>query len=195
CLWDAAMAQGMVKAAEEFRNHRIIGLAGSGHVAYGLGIARLIKNRSNLKVVTVMPVDIKIKSKKKSDEHPGFAVHMGKKQGQAEPPFTIVSAGLADFLVGVPEEKNEFYPAPPFKVAEKEGKVLIGSVMPGTWAFKAGFRSGDEVIKVAGRSFNNADQLNYFLHQLSWNQNFSATLKRNGKLFICKKRMIPDSKL
>ncbi|MFZ5950815.1 MAG: ChaN family lipoprotein [Candidatus Rifleibacteriota bacterium] len=194
CLWDAAMAQGIVKAAEEFSNHKIIGLAGTGHVAYGLGIARLIKNRSNLKVVTVMPVDIKIKSKKKTDEHPGFAVHMGKKQGQVESPFTIVSAGLADFLVGVPEEKNDFYPAPPFKVSEKEGKLLIGSVMPGTWAFKAGFRSGDEVIRVAGTSFKKADQLNYFLHHLNWNQQLSLTIKRNGKTIGLQKRLTIEKK-
>ena len=58
CLWDAAMGEGAIKVAQENPEAIVVVLAGSGHVAYNLGIGRIIKDRSDLSFASVISVDI-----------------------------------------------------------------------------------------------------------------------------------------
>lgn len=58
CLWDAAMGEGAIKVAQDNPEAVVVVLAGSGHVAYNLGIGRIIKNRSDLSFASVITVDI-----------------------------------------------------------------------------------------------------------------------------------------
>lgn len=58
CLWDAAMGEGAIHVAEENPEAIVIVLAGSGHVAYNLGIGRIIEDRSDLSFTSVITVDI-----------------------------------------------------------------------------------------------------------------------------------------
>ena len=188
CLWDANMAQGLIEMCRALEHRPIICLAGSGHVAYGLGIARLVASRSNLKTVTVMPVDIAEPKSKKNSDHPGFMVHMKKGSNQKpEPASTIVSAGLADFLIGVKAEKQERYPAPPFKVFEKDGQLVVGGILPGTWAYKAGFRKNDIIISLNSRKWQSAHELNLFLHNLNWDETLRAKVRRDAKTINLKR--------
>jgi uncharacterized iron-regulated protein len=62
-LWDTAMGEGAIKAAENNPDATVVVLAGSGHVVYNLGIGRIIKDRSNLSFASVVPVDIIEKTK------------------------------------------------------------------------------------------------------------------------------------
>jgi len=62
-LWDAAMGEGAIKAAQKHPEATVVLLAGSGHVIYNLGIGRIIKDRSNLSFASVVPVDISQKVK------------------------------------------------------------------------------------------------------------------------------------
>lgn len=62
-LWDAAMGEGAIKAAEKHPDATVVLLAGSGHVIYNIGIGRIIKDRSNLSFASVVPVDIPQKKK------------------------------------------------------------------------------------------------------------------------------------
>lgn len=62
-LWDAAMGEGAIRAAEKHPDATVVLLAGSGHVIYNIGIGRIIKDRSNLSFASVVPVDIPQKKK------------------------------------------------------------------------------------------------------------------------------------
>jgi uncharacterized iron-regulated protein len=193
CLWDAAMGEGMIAAAGEYSGRLVVGLAGSGHVAYGLGIARIIRARSNLRVVTVMPVDVEPLKPRKKDEHPGFAVHMGKGAGAPEKASVVVAAGLADYLIGVEKERQERYPAPPFRVLARDGHLVTGNIMPGTWAYKNGFRSGDRFVSFAGRVWHDADALQYHLHHLKWGDQLRAVVQRDGRRLTAGGRLLPET--
>ncbi|MEN8192558.1 MAG: ChaN family lipoprotein, partial [Bacteroidota bacterium] len=57
-LWDTAMGEGAIKAAEENPDAVVVVLAGSGHVMYNLGIGRIIQDRSDLSFASVITVDI-----------------------------------------------------------------------------------------------------------------------------------------
>lgn len=192
CLWDAAMAEGIIAAAREFPGKVVVGIAGHGHVSYGLGIARIIRNRSSLKVVTIMPVDVAPLKKAKKGDHPGFAAHMGKAAAGPEKASLVVSAGLADYLIGVEKEKQERYPASPFLVTSRDGKLVAGNVMPGTWAYKLGFRTGDQIISFAGRTWKDADDLNFHLHHLGWGNRLKASIQRNGRRIAISGKLLPE---
>ncbi|HAB54124.1 MAG TPA: hypothetical protein DCE80_18415 [Ignavibacteriales bacterium] len=62
-LWDAAMGEGAIRAAEKHPDATVVLLAGSGHVIYNIGIGRIIQDRSNLPFASVVPVDIPQKKK------------------------------------------------------------------------------------------------------------------------------------
>jgi C-terminal processing protease CtpA/Prc len=62
-LWDAAMGEGAIRAAEKHPDATVVLLAGSGHVIYNIGIGRIIQDRSNLSFASVVPVDIPQKKK------------------------------------------------------------------------------------------------------------------------------------
>jgi uncharacterized iron-regulated protein len=57
-LWDAAMGEGAIKAANRHPDAIVVVLAGAGHVDYNLGIGRIIKDRSELSFASVVTVDV-----------------------------------------------------------------------------------------------------------------------------------------
>jgi uncharacterized iron-regulated protein len=57
-LWDAAMGEGAIKAANKHPEATVVVLAGAGHVDYNLGIGRIIKDRSELSFASVVTVDV-----------------------------------------------------------------------------------------------------------------------------------------
>ncbi|MDZ7264905.1 MAG: ChaN family lipoprotein, partial [candidate division KSB1 bacterium] len=157
CLWDAAMGEGAIHVAQQNPDARVIILAGSGHVAYNLGIGRIIQQRSNLQVASVLAVDIPdtiaesamMKVKKSLEQKPPAPA--GDKPGDAPkmPPMAamhgsagsqaapqkIVVRSLADFIYGVPEVKQEKYPSFGFSVDEKNDRGFrIKRVLPETIA-------------------------------------------------------------
>lgn len=62
-LWDAAMGEGAIRAAQKHPDATVVLLAGSGHVIYNIGIGRIIQDRSNFSFASVVPVDISQKVK------------------------------------------------------------------------------------------------------------------------------------
>ena len=102
-LWDAAMADGAIRAKNENPEAIVVVLAGSGHVIYNLGIGRVIEKRSDYSVASVVAVDISkeqeeslmmkikksIKDKPKAGEMPG---KMGKAEKAGKMPEKMVNA-------------------------------------------------------------------------------------------------------
>ena len=154
-LWDAAMGEGAIKAAKKHPDATVVVLAGSGHVAYNLGIGRIIKDRSDLSFASVITVDVpeevedsgmmKIKKgmkKEKAQEMPPMnkktdteeqtkekaspmTAHSMGMPGMDNSPSRIVVRSLADFLWGKKEMEQEKYPAFGFSLKEKEEKGYL----------------------------------------------------------------------
>ncbi len=76
-LWDTAMGEGAITCAKDYPDAIVVVLAGSGHVAYNLGIGRILADRSDLPFASVMPVDV-------SPETEEFAMVQMRRDGDAQ---------------------------------------------------------------------------------------------------------------
>jgi len=202
CLWDAAMGDGAIKAAQENPEKIVIILVGSGHVAYNLGIGKIIEQRSDLSFVSVIAIDVpdtvqesvmmkvkkSLKEETKTDQPeamkekkmpPMAMMHGGSRDTT---PYKIVISSLADFLWGVPEQKQEQYPSFGFSVEEKsEPGFKIKRVLPETVAAEKGIQIGDIILAVDKKAFVDMTQLKKYLSFKNWGDKINFRILRAGK--------------
>lgn len=157
--WDATMAHNAVKALQEHGTPEtvMVVLAGSGHVAYGVGIARQARSYFQGDIATVVPVNVR--------QLDGTEVK-------------AVQASYADFLWGVPAETAPLYPSLGLStvVAEKALKVIL--VSEKTPAEKAGFKAGDVLLTMDGSPVPDKETLNRLVAGRSWGDESVFTVRR-----------------
>lgn len=202
CLWDAAMGNGAIKVAHEHSRANVVVLAGSGHVAYNLGIGKIIKTRSNLTFASVVCVNVQdtvkeslmMKVKKSIDKEKMKAKKGTKKSAKMPPmgkmskmmmtetPHKIVIASLADFLWGLPEEKREKYPSFGFSLSKKtESGFEVKRVIPETIAEKQGIKKGDIFLTIDDKDFVCLSDLKKYLHYKNWDETISFKILRDSE--------------
>ncbi|MFQ6082206.1 MAG: ChaN family lipoprotein [Candidatus Aminicenantia bacterium] len=205
--WDAAMAEGAIKTAKENPRAIVVVMAGSGHVMYNLGIARIITERSGFSVASVLAVDVpeettispmmeikKGAKKEKGDKTLDKSSGKKKEESPAHRPtrtqeglisYKIVSRGLADFLFGVPDWKEKpIYPSLGFSTdekSEKTGGFRISRVFPETIAREKGFGVGDVILTVDGRTLESKAELYEYLCYKNWNDDISFEILSKGE--------------
>ncbi len=169
CTWDATMGYNAVKAFESFGDNPhagdgtggepiIVVLAGSGHVAYGLGIERQTAQWFDGDVALLIPVSV--------TDTDGEAVEE-------------VQASYADFLWGLPEERAPIYPSLGLSTrkADDDRRKVI-HVSEGSPAEAAGFQLGDVLLTVDGVEIRVKGDLNRLMAQKRWGDSLSATVRR-----------------
>ena len=204
CLWDAAMGEGAIKVAQENPESIVVILVGSGHVAYNLAIGNIISTRSKFPFSSVIAVDIadtvkesvmmqvkKSLDKDKKDAKDKKEVSAEKKMpimpmmhgGSPDAdPYKIVVRSLADFLWGVPEQKQDKYPSFGFSVEEKgENGFLVKRVIPKTLAEEKGILRGDIIVEIDGKSFPTMAQMKKHLSFKNWGEEIKFKILRDGK--------------
>ncbi|OQY28408.1 MAG: hypothetical protein B6244_07350 [Candidatus Cloacimonetes bacterium 4572_55] len=205
CLWDAAMGEGAIKAAQENPDAVIVLLAGSGHVVYNLGIGKVIKKRSDFPVASIIAVDVpdtteeslmmQVKKELKKERQEAVSAdssNMAKKESKMPPammemmgkmddtPYKIVVRSLADFLWGVPKEDREKYPSFGFSASEKEeGGFKIKRIFPETIAWKQGLQKGDAILSIDGQKFADLTELRRHLAYKNWGESISFQVRRD----------------
>lgn len=202
CLWDAAMGDGAIKVAQENLGSIVVILVGSGHVAYNLGIGKIIKKRSDFPFASVIAIDVpdtlkesmmmKVKKSLKKEKKvekpkpgkekkmPPMAMMHGGAMDKT--PYKIVIRSLADFLWGVPELKQEKYPSFGFSVEEKDEQGFkIKRVLPETLAEEKGIQTGDIILAVDGKSFADMAQLKKYLSFENWDDDVAFKILRDDQ--------------
>ena len=97
-------------------------------------------------------------------------------------PYEIVVRSLADFLWGVPEEKQEKYPSFGFSVKEiSEQGFEVNRVIPETIAECQGIQRGDIIVSIDGKNFSKMAQLKKYLSYKNWNDSIAFKILRDGK--------------
>ena len=198
CLWDAAMGNGAIRTANENPESNVIVLAGSGHVAYNLGIGRIIKKRSNFSFTSILAVDVadtvkesimmKVKksvtaeaSKDTTQSHqmpPGMMHGVDSTQ-----PYQIVIRSLADYLFGVKEEERERYPSFGFSIKEKNQQGFeIKRVLPSSIAEEKGLKKGDVILSIDNLQFANKAYLKKYLDLKNWGDEIIFEILRNDNV-------------
>jgi uncharacterized iron-regulated protein len=135
--WDRAMAEALANARRKFSNATVVGILGSGHVEGGYGVSHQLKDLGIAEVTSLIPV-------------PTDAACM------------LVGTSFADAVFTLPHE-DETPPAerPRLGVAlvDGDGAPRINRVVDKSVAEIAGLKVGDQVIRAAGLSIRNPDEL------------------------------------
>lgn len=204
CLWDAAMGTGAMEIAQQHPESIVLILVGSGHVAYNLGIGKIIQKRSELPFCSIIGVDVpdtvkqsvmmQVKKSIKPNEKTAqrdtaktktpttSAMAMMHGVSMDETPYKIVIRSLADFLWGLPQEKQEKYPSFGFSVDEKANEGFrVRRVLPETLAQRHGFQTGDIILSIDGQSFKNMAQMKQYLSFKNWGDKIAFKILRDGK--------------
>lgn len=124
--WDRAMAQAIAGQLGKAPRSLVVGIMGAGHVRFGRGVAHQLKDLGVERIGTLLTWD--------------------QQRACAD-----IDKDLADALYVVREPAG---PAPRLGVATesgKDGQLMIKEVTAGSIAEKAGLKSGDVIVEIAGQ--------------------------------------------
>lgn len=195
CFWDAAMGTGAIKVAHENPGATVIVLAGSGHVAYNLGIGRVIEKASFFSYASVIAVDVPDTLEESLMMHMKKSIQkqdsLTKKQkmpptnmmgSKEDSPHKIVIRSLADFLWGVPKETQEKYPSLGFHIDNTEqGEFKVIRVFPESIADTNRIEKGDIILAVDGQRFSTLSDLKYYLSLKNWGDSITFEIARDSE--------------
>jgi uncharacterized iron-regulated protein len=162
CTWDAAMAQGTIRALRAADDPKAIAvvLVGIGHVAYGLGAERQAATFFNGRMASLIPVPV-------ADE-----------QGH---PVTQVRASYASFVWGIPQELAPTYPMLGLSTRdEKQGHehFTIIEVTKGQPAARAGIKPGDLLVSIDGVAIDDLLTMNRLMADKRWGDAVDVVIVR-----------------
>ncbi len=181
CAWDATMGYNAVRAFEARAGEGageeaiMVVLAGSGHVAYGLGIERQTARWFDGEVALLIPVPV---------------------TGDEGERVDSVQASYADYLWGMPEERAPIYPylGISSRKGEDERRKVI-HVAENSPAEGAGFEVGDVLLTVGDMEIWGKGDLNRLMAKKRWGDSLPATVQRGEEtveLVVLLRRTLED---
>lgn len=165
CTWDASMAHNALRALSGAQGQSpiLVVLVGSGHVAYGLGVERQARLTFDGRIASVVPVTVE-------DADTYEPVHSAR-------------ASFADFLWGVPLERDTLYPSLGLSTAERPAgeplKVLF--VNDDSVAQTAGFAAGDELLTMDGTPLDGKQTLHRLMAEKRWADDARFSVRRDDR--------------
>jgi uncharacterized iron-regulated protein len=161
--WDATMGWNAVEALKRANDPAaiMVVLVGSGHVAYGLGIARQARHWFDGPIATASSVP--------STDEKGAAIGG-------------VRASFVDYLFGVPGEKDSAYPTLGISlVPSPRGGRGILDVETDSSAARAGLQVGDLVTTLDGQPLTDMQQYNTVMAAKLWGDMVTVGVSRGGE--------------
>ncbi len=194
CLWDVVMARSILDKLPE--DGTMVVLVGSGHVAFGLGIARRIheelarRGEPDVSVATFVPVTAP--APEPGGEPSGHPMPGDQKAGAGEPALFVRS--VADVVGAFPDRGGvEEVPRLGLKLEEGEdGSILVKRAWPGSFAERAGLRKGDRIVDLAGAVPADIHRLRLALARLRWGDRLDLRVERDGATVDCVALLEPE---
>ncbi len=198
CVWDVAMARSIL--ANLPTDGAMVVIVGSGHVAYGLGIARRIHEElaahdlPDIHVTTFCPVTAPAPEPAGAEPqgHPMPGMSHG---GSAGGPPALFVRSLAD-VVGVFADRGgvEAVPRIGLKLKVAKGAIIVRRVWPETASAAAGLRKGDRIVDLNGVKPRDVHHLRLALARLRWGGRLDMKVVRDGKEVDCAALLEPEIK-
>jgi predicted metalloprotease with PDZ domain len=135
-------------------------LVGSGHVAYGVGIERQARQWFDGKITTLIPVPV---------------------QDSDEKPVASVKASYANFVWGIPYERESLYPSLGFSTSETGGTRKIIAVSKDSIAAESGFQVNDQVLALDGIATPDRETWNRVMATKNWGDTAVVTVRRGDE--------------
>ena len=156
--WDASMGYNSVKVLKGAPPDSIlVVLVGSGHVAYGVGIEHQARQWFDGKITTLIPVPV---------------------QDSEEKPVASVKASYANFVWGIPYERDSLYPSLGFSTTEAAGGRKIIAIEKDSIAARSGFQVNDRVLSLDGIATPDRETWNRLIATKNWGDSVVVTVKR-----------------
>lgn len=194
CLWDVVMARSILAALPD--DGTVLAIAGSGHVAYGLGIpARIAAEREAaglppVQVVTFCPVT----APPPDPDGDPLGHPMGDAMGGGVPAVKPArfTRSLADLVGGfAPTGGVEPFPRLGVQLADDDGPV-VAMAFPDTPAGAAGLEHGDRVVDVDGWPPDDLPALRRRLSRLEWGARVDLRVERDDAVLDVAMLLYPD---
>lgn len=160
CTWDATMGYHAAELYKDANDPKavVVVLVGSGHVAYGLGIARQAKAYTDKRVATVLPI----------------AATPGKPEA--------IRASVADVVWGVPTETYPLYPTLGVSFRSNgDQPTTVLMVSPGSPAEVMGIKAGDVLATIDGAAIRKDVDVRALLDRKQWGDAIRATVTRGAE--------------
>ena len=156
--WDASMGYNSVQVLNSAPADSIlVVLVGSGHVAYGVGIEHQARQWFDGKITTLIPVPV---------------------QDSDEKPVTSVKASYANFVWGIPYERDSLYPSLGFSTSDTAGARKIIAIEKDSIASRSGFQVNDQVLSLDGVAAPDRETWNRLMAGKNWGDSTVVTVKR-----------------
>lgn len=162
CTWDGAMAHNALRALATTQDQSaiLVVLVGSGHVAYGLGVERQARLEFDGKIASLVPIAVE--------------------DGETLRPVREARASYADFLWGVPLERDPLYPILGVSTAERapgEPRPVI-FVSEDSVGARAGFTTGDLMLSMDGTPIGDKETFNRLMSEKRWGDDARFVVRR-----------------
>jgi len=156
--WDASMGYNSAKVLKAAPSDSIlVVLVGSGHVAYGVGIEHQARQWFDGKITTLIPVPV---------------------QDSDEKPIANVKASYANFVWGIPNERDSLYPSLGFSTTETGGVRKVIAVDKDSIASRSGFQVNDQVLALDGVATPDRESWNRAMAAKNWGDTAVVRVKR-----------------
>ncbi|NOZ77668.1 MAG: PDZ domain-containing protein, partial [Acidobacteria bacterium] len=196
CVWDVAMARSIL--AELPDDGAMVVVVGTGHVAYGLGIARRIheelaaRGLPDIRVTTFCPVTAPA-PEPAGEEPQGHPMSGMEHGGGAGGTPALFVRSLAD-VVGVFADRGGVGAVPKIglKLKLADGKIVVKMAWPDTASAAAGLHPGDQVVDLNGAVPSDIHHLRLALARLRWGDRFDMKVERNGTTIDCAALLEPE---
>lgn len=181
CLWDTVMARSILAALPP--EGAVVAIAGSGHVAYGLGISRRIADAraaagaEPLEVATFCPVTAPPPDPE--GEPHGHPMGGGHDMAMPAAPARFVRS-LADLVGGFADHGGiEAFPSLGLQLGDVDGPA-VSMAFPDTPAAAAGLVHGDRIVDLNGWAPPDLAALRRRLATLEWGDRVDLRIARGG---------------
>ncbi len=169
-LWEETMAQRVVDYLKSPRGEgkRMVTITGGWHVMYGFGLPKKVIRRMPIPYAILLTEEISTPEQK-----------AGRLMDVDLPNIPLLPA---DFQWCVPFESIDARRVRMgIGMAEKEGRLLVASVAPGSPAEKAGIAKGDEFVAFDGKPVKESLDVYYLVGEKRDGDTGQVTIRRGGE--------------
>ena len=165
CTWDAAMGWNARLALEQYGGEDaiMVVLIGAGHVTYGLGAERQIKDEFTGRISSLVPVPVRDDDNEPVDE---------------------VRASYANFIWGVPPETESLYPSLGVSLMGSIGSAptKVIQVSDDSVAQRAGIQIGDVLLYLDDSELDSSVALRKQIALYDWGDSAVLGYEREGEI-------------